>query len=298
MTIEYINRQTGEKEKEIIAGEKLLDWAYGKKSGSCFMELLGKHKVLSWLYGTIQKSPFTKVKIKPFIDQLRINMDEALLETPEEYASFNEFFKRNLKPASRMIDQNSTSVVSPADGRILVYPIIKNGQLIQVKGKTSSISAILGSDELANFFVGGSAVIIRLAPPDYHRFHFPVDGIPEKSSLIKGDYYSVNPLALRKVDNVYSQNKRMVTIVHSFRLGKVGMVEVGATLVGSIVQTYRPGAPVSKGTEKGYFQFGGSTVIVFFRPGALRWHSDLIDNTENGFETLVQMGESIADVNA
>jgi len=297
VTIEYINRQTGEKEKEIIASEKMLDWAYGKKSGGFFMELLGKYKGLSWLYGAVQKATFTKLKIKPFIDQLRINMDEALLEKPEEYSSFNDFFTRQLKPGSRMIDKNPTTVVSPADGRILVYPIIENGQLIQVKGKTSSISAILGSDELADPFVGGSAAVIRLAPSDYHRFHFPVDGIPVKASLIKGNYYSVNPCALKKVEHVYSQNKRMVTMIHSFKLGKIGMVEVGATMVGSIVQTYYPGAPVSKGTEKGYFQFGGSTVLLLFRPGTIRWHSDLIENTERGLETLVKMGESIANEN-
>lgn len=297
MTIEYINRKTGKKEKEIISAEKMLAWAYGKKSGRCFMELLGKYKGVSWLYGVVQKLPSTKKKIQPFVDHLKINMKEALLENPEDYGSFNEFFTRHLKPGSRIIEKDPRGVVSPSDGRILLYPKIEMGQLIQVKGKTSSIASVLGCEELANSFLGGSAAVIRLAPSDYHRFHFPVDGIPRNTTLIKGCYYSVNPYALREVKKVYSKNKRMVTIIQSFMFGKVAMIEVGATMVGSIVQTYWPGVPVNRGAEKGYFQFGGSTVILIFEKGVLHWHSDLVKNTQDGFETLVQMGESIANIN-
>lgn len=292
--IEYIDRRTGKAEVEVIEGKEMLRWAYETNSGRLFMNLIGKNKGLSLLYGAFCKSFLTKGKIKPFIKRMNIDMSEALLENPEEYASFNDFFTRHLKPDSRMIHIDPKSVVSPADGRILVYQSIEKDRLIQVKGKSSPLSSILNNHELSEYFSGGSAAVIRLAPSDYHRFHFPVNGIPQKAQLINGDYYSVNPCALKTVEHIYCRNKRMTTLIDTFEMDKMAMVEVGATMVGSIVQTYYPGAPASKGAEKGYFQLGGSTVILLFRSGSIKWHSDLIENTNNGYETLVKMGEAVA----
>ncbi|SDY47912.1 archaetidylserine decarboxylase [Tindallia californiensis] len=292
--IEYIDRSTGQKEKEVVAGEASLRWAYETKLGRIAVEMLGKTKAMSCLCGFIQKRRFTRKKIAPFVEAMKIDMTEAILEKPEEYSDFNDFFVRQLKPGSRIVNPDPLRLVSPSDGRILVYPSLEADQLIQVKGKKNSIKSLLGNNELSRYYSGGSAAVIRLAPCDYHRFHFPVNGVPKEAKLIKGYYYSVNPYALNKTDEVYSRNKRMMTEIHIAGKEKIVMIEVGATMVGSIVQTYYPHMPVNKGSEKGYFQFGGSTVILLTRSNVIEWDRDLIQNTQGGYETLIKMGEAIA----
>ncbi|SFI08412.1 phosphatidylserine decarboxylase [Tindallia magadiensis] len=292
--IEYIDRSTGRKEKEMVAGEPSLRWAYETKLGRLTVEMIGKSKAMSSLYGFVQKRRFTRKKIAPFVEMMKIDMTEAILEKPEEYSDFNDFFVRQLKPSSRIIDPDPLSLVSPSDGRILVYPSLKADQLIQVKGKNNSIKSLLGNSNLSQYYLGGAAAVIRLAPCDYHRFHFPVNGVPGESRSIKGYYYSVNPYALKKVDEVYCRNKRMITEIHIAGKEKLAMIEVGATMVGSIVQTYYQRMPVNKGSEKGYFQFGGSTIILLTGANTIEWHEDLIENTQSGYETFIKMGEAIA----
>ena len=131
------------------------------------------------------------------------------------------------------------------------------------------------------------------ALPIYHRFHFPDYGIPTEHIHIKGHYYSVNPIALHKVAEIYCQNKREITIFNSQNFNKILLLEVGATCVGSIIQTFEPGEVVSKGDEKGYFKFGGSTVIMLLKKGQVSIHQDILDNTEAGVETKINMGEAI-----
>src|ERR1039458_10628214 len=121
-----------------------------------------------------------------------------------------------------------------------------------------TLEGLLGDADLAARFSGGSMLISRLCPSDYHRFHFPVAAIPANPRLVKGKLYSVNPIALRRNILYLVRNKRFVTLVESTIFGTVAMVEVGATAVGSIVQSFVPGRPVLKGEEKGMFAFGGS----------------------------------------
>ena len=135
-------------------------------------------------------------------------------------------------------------------------------------------------------------IIIRLAPVDYHRFHFPVSGNVSPNKKIEGDYYSVNPFALRKKAEIFWLNKREYTILSNPLFGDVIMAEVGATMVGSIVQTFK-GSSVNKGEEKGYFKFGGSTVVLLFEKSKIHIDEDLLINTAKGYETTVKMGERI-----
>ena len=138
----------------------------------------------------------------------------------------------------------------------------------------------------------GSMIVIRLAPYDYHRFHFPVGGRVSPVVRIKGDYYSVNPIALHKMVDIFCRNKREYVVISNPVFGEVVMAEVGATMVGSIVRTYN-GNVVEKGQEKGYFKFGGSTVVLFFEEDKIKIDNDLLENTENNLETAVKMGERI-----
>ena len=154
-------------------------------------------------------------------------------------------------------------------------------------------SELLQDNEVYNLYDGGTCLIFRLCPTDYHRFHFIDDGVCGDTTKIKGHYYSVNPIALKNVKKLFCQNKREWSIFHSDNFGDVICMEVGATCVGSILQSYSTNSKITKGEEKGYFKFGGSTVILFFKKDVVKIHEDLLNQTQLGFETSVLMGEKI-----
>ncbi|SES99510.1 phosphatidylserine decarboxylase [Anaerobranca gottschalkii] len=293
MEIYYIDRKTKEKKKEIVAGDKLIKWAYQSTLGRSLSHLLFKRKFLSFLYGKLQEKPKSKGKISKFVESLEIDMTEALLEDLNEYQNFNEFFARKLKPEVRPVVADLNLLASPADGRVFAYDNIEISKVVQVKGLEYSLEELLGDSKLAEKYQGGSYYIIRLCPADYHRFHFCDYGVPEKTREIKGYYYSVNPMALKAIPKLYCQNKREITLFYSENFGEVLYVEVGATAVGTIVQTFKPGKKVNKGEEKGYFKFGGSTVLLFFQKDKVKIDDDILENTKKGFETKVNMGEQI-----
>ncbi|SET08456.1 phosphatidylserine decarboxylase [Natronincola peptidivorans] len=293
MEIYYIDRKTGKKKKETVAGDVFLRWMYETRIGNSILESILKKKLFSSFYGRLQDLPNSKRKIASFVKQLEIDMAEAEIEDLSQYKNFNEFFIRKLKKHARPICEAKEVFISPADGRMLAYENIDIKKLIQVKGQEYSLEELIQNKELAQQYAGGTCLIVRLNPSDYHRFHFPDGGIPEESIKIEGDYYSVNPIALRKKATIYCQNKREITFFQSDHFEKILMMEVGATCVGTIIQTYSPKRRVEKGEEKGYFKFGGSTVILFLQKGVLKIDEDIIENTNQGIETKVNMGEKI-----
>ncbi|MGF7059583.1 phosphatidylserine decarboxylase [Brassicibacter mesophilus] len=293
MDVYYIDRKTGKKEKEIIAGEKFLRWINETSIGKGLLESIVKKKVFSRFYGSMQDWRFSSKKIPNFIDNLGIDMSEAEIEDISNFNTFNDFFARKLKKEARPINFNKNTIVSPADGRVFGYHDIDMNKIIQVKGFHYSLHELFNDITLAKKYDGGSCIVVRLCPSDYHRFHFPDSGIPRESIKIKGHYYSVNPIALKHVERVYCQNKREITVFESENFDTIVLIEVGATCVGSIIQTYKPYEKVSKGAEKGYFKFGGSTVIMFIKKGYITIDDDIINNTNDGLETKVCMGESI-----
>ncbi|MFZ5969454.1 MAG: phosphatidylserine decarboxylase [Bacillota bacterium] len=293
MDIFYIDRRTGERKKEVVAGDLFLKWLYGTTHGEGLLELIIKRKVFSSVYGKLQDMTWSSRKIKKFIQQLEIDMLEAENEDIASYKCFNDFFARKLKVNARNIVYDSDRLISPADGRVFAYENIDVQKVIQVKGQEYSLVELFGDEELAEAYMDGVCVVIRLCPADYHRFHFPDSGIVEDHKRIEGDYYSVNPISLRKITKVYCQNKRELTEFQSEHFGPIILVEVGATCVGSIVQTAAPRQYVQKGQEKGYFKFGGSTVIMFLMKNTVNIDQDILKNTENGLETKLNMGETI-----
>lgn len=293
MSIYYIDRKTGEKKQEKVAGFKLLEWIYQTRSGSIALESLLKRKFLSSLYGRMQDARFSARKIKSFVENLDIDISEAKHEDLTSYKTFNDFFIRELKKESRPIDADPAVLISPADGRVLAWQTVDTTSLLQVKGFHYSLTDLLQDQALASRFEQGSCMIIRLCPSDYHRFHFPDSGVPSPPFKIKGNYYSVNPLALKKIPRLYCENKREFTLFRSDNFGEMVIMEVGATFVGSIIQTYTPEEHIEKAGEKGYFKFGGSTVIIFLQKDTVRLDEDILSNTANGMETMVHMGERI-----
>ncbi|KAJ0011158.1 hypothetical protein Pint_32892 [Pistacia integerrima] len=165
---------------------------------------------------------------------------------------------------------------------------------VWIKGRKFSIQGLLGKEIGSDAFVDGSLVIFRLAPQDYHRFHFPVSGIIERIVDIPGCLYTVNPIAVNsKYCNVFTENKRVVSIISTKHFGKVAFIAIGATMVGSITFLKKEGDFVKKGDEFGYFSFGGSTVICVFEKDAIKIDEDLLANSGRSLETLVRVGMSL-----
>ena len=292
--IQVYNRKTNKYDTEDVAGGKYIKWTYESPIGKSFLELFIKRKLFSKLYGNYFDSKLSTKKINSFIRNFNIDTD-IFINDPSDFKSFNDFFIRKLIPEARPINKEKNILISPGDGRLLAYTNIDINSLIQVKGITYSLSELLEDNPIANEYAGGTCLVLRLCPIDYHRLHFIDNGIPEKSNIIKGNYYSVNPTALERIPKLYCQNKREWSIFHSENFDDVIIMEVGATCVGSIVQSYEPNKKVSKGDEKGYFKFGGSTTILFFKPNTVNIDDDILIQSSFGFETQVIMGEKIGE---
>jgi phosphatidylserine decarboxylase len=290
--IEYFNRYTGRIETEEVYGEAYLRWTYSNPLGRLSLHALVKRAGFSRWYGWRMDRPASRRKIAPFIHSYRVSAEE-FADAPESYATFNEFFYRKLRPDARPIDPDPKAAVFPADGRHLGFQEISKMEGIFVKGQVFQLAELLQDKRLADQYRDGSMLISRLCPVDYHRFHFPLAGVPDKPKLIPGPLHSVNPLALRMNIRIFSTNKRSLGRIQSADFGQVLMIEVGATCVGSWDYTFVPGEPVVKGAEKGYFKFGGSCIITLFEKGAIRLADDLIANTAEQRELYARMGDRL-----
>lgn len=291
----YFNRRTGAVETEEIYGERFLRWAYERPWGRPALWLLVKRAIFSRWYGWRMGRPASRRRIGPFMARYRVDADE-MADDAASFASFNAFFSRRLKPSARPVAPDPGAVVFPADGRHFAIPEIAAGDGIFVKGTRFDLRALLGDDELAARFGRGAMLISRLCPVDYHRFHFPCDGQAGPARRIAGPLFSVNPIALRVRPSILWENKRFVTRLQCPAVGEVLLVEVGATCVGSVQQTYRAGERVAKGAEKGFFLFGGSCVITIFEPGRVRFADDLIENAARRREVYALMGDVAGEI--
>lgn len=290
--IVYIDRKTNQKIEEKVPGEIYLKWLYYNPFGKIFLNTLIKKKIISEIYGKQMDKSSSRKKIINFVNTYNINMEESIKKI-EEFENFNDFFCRKLKKESRKI--SNKFIISPADGKIIAFNNLSEIESFFIKGEKFNIKKYLNDEEIYKEYENGAMAIIRLAPVDYHRFHFPVDGIAGNNKKIAGDYLSVSPIALKNKIDIFMKNKREYCIVENEKIGKMIMSEIGATMVGSIVQTYEENNNVKKGDEKGYFKFGGSSVMILFKENTVKFDKDIIENTKNGYETLVMMGEGIGD---
>lgn len=291
----FVDRSTGKTLEEKVYFKEIIHLLYGKSFLSRILgwpiaSLVSRFSLFSALFGWWNKQPFTKSKIRPFIQRYGIDESE-FLEPAESFPSFNSFFIRKLKPECRPIEQAPGTAVLPADARYLFYQDIGKEDGFLVKGETFSLHELLRDDPVASRYQNGAMAIARLCPTDYHRYHFPVDCIPSKPRLINGFLYSVNPVAIKEDIHIFSKNKRVITTLSSDEFGEVLFIEVGATNVGSINQTYRPGDKYQKGDEKGYFSFGASTLLLLFEPGRIQFDQDLLNASEKRMEIFCRMGQ-------
>jgi phosphatidylserine decarboxylase len=276
-------------ETEQIYGESFLRWIYGTTSGRLALHAVAKRAFFSQFYGWRMNAARSAAMVAPFLARYGLDPQE-FVEPAGGYASFNDFFYRRLAPGARPIEADPDVVTFPADGRHLAVPDVSAMKHFFVKGQQFDLAALLGSPSLAERYAHGALVLSRLCPVDYHRYHFPLTGVAGRPRLIPGPLFSVNPIALRQRLAYLWENKRVITEVRSQRFGTVQVLEIGATNVGSIVQTFRPESVVGKGAEKGYFEFGGSSVITLFEPGRLRLVEDLAHHSGLGTELYAKMG--------
>jgi phosphatidylserine decarboxylase len=293
--IRYFNRHTRNLETEQVYGEGFLRWSYGNPLGAISLAAFVKRPFFSKWYGRRMDKPESASRVSPFIAQYGLDPAD-FADSPASYRSFNEFFFRKLKPSARPIDADESSVVFPADGRHLGFARASDITGVFVKGQRFDLPSLLGDRRRAEKYADGALVLSRLCPVDYHRFHFPAAGIPGETRLIEGPLFSVNPIALRQRLAYLWTNKRAITELQTERFGTVICMEIGATCVGSIQQTFTPGQPVSKGAEKGYFAFGGSSTLTLFEPGVVRLEADLLENSARQTELYARIGSRMGRV--
>jgi phosphatidylserine decarboxylase len=295
--IRYIDRQTKKEETEMVYGNFFIELLYGnfwisRIISFLILPVITRISFLSQFYGFFQRSSLSKFKIRPFIEKFKVDTSE-FLEPVDSFCCFNDFFIRKLNPSCRPIANGNDVAILPADARYLVYANFQTTDGIVVKGKKFSLEKLLKSSNLAHKYTQGSVVLARLCPVDYHRFHFPCNGVPEASKVINGPLYSVNPLSLKRNIQILNENKRVITTFHTKSFGTVLYIEIGATHVGSVHQTFTAGEYYAKGDEKGFFSFGGSCIILLFEPFRIQFDQDLIDASHRKIEVRGLYGQPL-----
>ncbi len=295
----FFDRYTRTLKVEEIYGERWLRFAYENPLGRLAVWALVRRAIFSRFYGWKMNLRASGLRVLPFIARYNIDVDE-FARSAFDFKTFNEFFFRALKPEARPIAPGAGVAVFPADGRHLAFPDVDAAEGFYVKGEKFTLAELLGEAgrpeadrPLTRQFAGGAMLISRLCPVDYHRFHFPVDGVPDEARSIRGWLYSVHPVALRRNVRYLVQNRRDLTLIDSEAFGPVAMFEVGATNVGSIRQAFVPGRRAAKGDEKGFFAFGGSCVITLFARGRIHFDADVVEPGSRQVEIYARMGDRL-----
>lgn len=291
MTIRIYNRRTGRLETERVFQRSFMHGVYGTALGRVSATLWWSRHGFSRLYGAWQRTGMSRRKIRRFVERYEIDCTE--LDRPiDAYASFDEFFQRRLKPAARPIDARDGTLISPADARLMAYPI-GDGLVLPVKGSQYSISRLSAGEASHDRCDGGWCLVFRLAPVDYHRFCYIDDGDHDAHRRVPGRLHSVSPLALHHGVRVFQENQRDVVALRTTTFGTVIEVDVGALAVGRILQHHESGCQFRRGAEKGVFAFGGSTVVLLFERDRVAVDHDILAHSQQGIETLVRYGEAI-----
>ena len=246
--------------------------------------------VFSIIAGAFLDSSLSKRFIKGFIEKNHIDMYDY--GRSGSYESFNDFFTRRVREGVRPIDEDSSSLISPCDGKLTAFPL-DGDRIFAVKGSRYSAADLLKDEKLADEYRGGTALVFRLTVDDYHRYCYIDDGRKGDNIHIRGVLHTVQPIALRNVP-VFKHNSREYTVMDTENFGRVIQIEVGALMVGKIKNHQRV-CEIKRGREKGMFLFGGSTIILLFKEGAVSIDEEILKNTEKDFETAVKMGEKIGE---
>jgi phosphatidylserine decarboxylase len=264
---------------------KSLIFLYKNNLGRIILRILIT-KPVTMLGSVYMKSFLSKIKIKHFIKKNNINMNEY---DKKNYPNFNAFFTRTIKDGMRVIDSSKSSFIAPADSKLSVYTISKDLS-VDIKNSNYTITELIEDNNSINEYINGLCLIFRLAVDDYHHYCFPDDGHIEKVYEIQGVYHTVNPIAINKY-KVYHRNHRIVNFIDTNNFGKIIDIEVGALMVGKIVNNDITN--FKKGQEKGYFCFGGSTIVLLVQENKIKLDNDIYKFVDSGIEIKVKYGEKI-----
>ncbi|KXT29288.1 phosphatidylserine decarboxylase family protein [Candidatus Phytoplasma oryzae] len=246
-------------------------------------------KLFSNIISFYLKSFFSKIHIKKIVYNNNINLE---LFKRKKFNSFNDFFIREYKKI--FFSQKKSIFISPCEGLISIYPIHRDS-IYTIKNTKYHISDLLNNDLLSEYYTNGNIIIFRLRPSDYHRYIFIDHGFrKEKINKIKGKLHTIKPIAF-KYFNVFKENNREYSILKTENFGQIVQVEVGALLVGKI-HNY-PIKKFSKGQEKGFFSFGGSTIILLVKKNIVSFNEQILKNTSNNIETEIKIGQKIGTKN-
>ena len=245
-----------------------------------------RKRFVSRIAGKYMDTKLSCKHIDSFIKNNNINMSDY----PEvEYKSFNEFFSRKIIPSKRNFSKKDTDFVSPADSKLLVYKIDEN-RTFTIKGKTYTIEEILRDEKLAKEYKNGYFLVFRLSVDDYHRYSFIDDGEVLSTKKITGTFHTVGPIAFKKY-KVYSENHREYQVLKTKNFKDIIQMEVGALMVGKIVNHNITN--FKRGDEKGYFLFGGSTIVIMVKENVIEIDNDILENSNKNIETKIQLGEKV-----
>lgn len=278
------NRQTKEYTENSQYGGKALELLYNSPLGRMLLKFI-IHPCFSEIYGWYHRSCFSRKKIREFIQEYNICMDDF---QKKEYRNFDEFFIRKIKPGKRPVDRAEEHFIAPADSKLSVYPIQKNNR-ITIKGVSYTISDLVGGNVKLGSYEGGQCLVFRLAMDDYHRYCFVDRGKLVKRYKIKGRLHTVSSIS--KDHKIYRENTRVVNFMKTKNFGNVICIEVGALLVGKIHN--HPIKTFYKGQEKGYFELGGSTIVYLIKPNRMVLDEDILANCNAETEVKVLVGERI-----
>ena len=264
----------------------ILEFLYNTVPGRFLLKPLTSPR-LSRICGRFLDSELSSFLIEPFVKQNEIQLSDY---KTTDIRSFNDFFSRKIKEGKRPIDMEGHHFIAPCDGALSVWKI-EDDTVFPVKQSRYTLSSLLRSKKLAQHYNGGYCIVYRLCVNNYHRYCYVDSGQKSKNFFISGCLHTVRPVALREVP-VFAENSREYTLIRTEKFGTVVQMEVGAMLVGRIVNHEGKGKAI-RGEEKGYFQYGGSTIIVLTEPERVHIREDILKNSALAKEVPVKMGEVI-----
>lgn len=266
--------------------ERVLSALYDHAAGRAVLKVLTSPWV-SRAGGAVLSTRASRVFIKPFVRRAGIHLDDFL---GAPYQSYNDFFCRKIRPELRPVSMDPEEFISPCDSRLTALAITPE-QRFFLKGSSYTLESLLRDPDLGQQFSGGWCLIFRLCVDDYHRYCYVADGEKGENVVLPGVLHTVNPIACDHYP-IYKENARAYSLLQTQEWGTILMMEVGALMVGKIVN-HHGAAQVFRGQEKGYFQFGGSTVVLLVGKDRLALDEKILENSQKGLETRVLYGQSI-----
>lgn len=270
------------------SSQKTIKFLYENPIGRVALKLVA-NKTFANIERIVLDTPISALAIDSFIKKNGIDISEYV---PRKYNSFNEFFTRDILPYKRCFDLDDNAIISPSDGKITAYKIT-DGSRFRIKNCNYSIKSLLRSEKLAKYYAGGTVVIVRLSVDDYHHYCYPVSGVKSPNRVVDGVLHTVMPI-IYDYEPVYTENAREYCTITMDNGAKLTMAEIGALGVGKITNYKKLDGKVKKGYEKGMFEFGGSSIILVFPKDSIELNEKFLKNTAEGYETYVQLGDTIA----